>query len=148
VSPSVLALIGLLVGVFLLILALVVWQEARRRPSYEPLEYVVEDAVRHVEAGLLSEGKETLTRRDIRRILEWEVFYLQGLAQDDRRHPVETVAGGHQASIEFITERIATEHGTSYAPGDVEDVLRYEADYLVRIGAVGEAVDLDGGEEE
>ncbi len=148
VSPSVLALVGLLVGVFLLILALVVWQEARRRPSYEPLEYVVEDAVRHVEAGLLSEGKDALTRKDIRRILEWEVFYLQGLAQEDRRNPVETIAGGHQASIEFITERIATEHGASYAPSDVEDVLRYEADYLVRIGAVGEAVDPDGGEEE
>lgn len=141
-------MIVLLVGVFLLILALVVWQEAKRRPSYEPLEYVVEDAVRHVEAGLASEGNDRLGRADIRRILEWEVFYLQGLAQEDRRQAVETVAGGHQASIEFIIDRIATEHGVSYAPGDVEDVLRYEADYLMRIGAVGDPVDLDGGEEE
>jgi hypothetical protein len=148
VSSSVIALIGLLVGAFLLILALVVWQEARRRPSYEPLEYVVEDAVKHVEAGLASEGSQNLSRNDIRRILEWEVFYLQGLAQEDRHNPVDTVAGGHQASIEYIIERIATEHRVSYAPSDVEDVLRYEADYLVRIGAVGEAVELDGGEEE
>ncbi len=147
-SPSILALIVLLVGVFLLILALVVWQEAKRRPSYEPLEYVVEDAVRHVEAGLVSEGNQNLGRADIRRILEWEVFYLQGLAQDDRRQAVETVAGGHQASIEFIIDRIATEHGVSYAPSDVEDVLRFEADYLMRIGAVGDPVELDGGEEE
>ncbi len=147
-SPSILALIVLLVGVFLLILALVVWQEAKRRPSYEPLEYVVEDAVRHVEAGLVSEGSQNLGRADIRRILEWEVFYLQGLAQDDRRQAVETVAGGHQASIEFIIDRIATEHGVSYAPSDVEDVLRFEADYLMRIGAVGDPVELDGGEEE
>ncbi len=147
-SATVLALIVLLVGVFLVILALIVWQEARRRPSYEPLEYVVEDAVRHVEAGLEAEGNTTLSRADIRRILEWEVFYLQGLAQDDRKNPVDTVAGGHEASIEYITEQIASKHGVSYSPENVEDVLRHEADYLYRIGAVGERVDPDGGEEE
>jgi hypothetical protein len=148
VSSSVLALIVLLAGVFLVILALVVWQEARRRPSYEPLEYVVEDAVKHVETGLRSEGNDRLTRADIRRILEWEVFYLQGLAQDDRKNPVETIAGGHEASIEYITGQIASKHGVSYSHDDVEDVLRHEADYLYRIGAIGERVDPDGGEEE
>lgn len=142
------ALIALLVGAFLVILALVVWQEAKRRPSYDPLEYVIEDAVKHVETGLRLEGNDTLRRSDIRRILEWEVFYLQGLAQENRGNPVETVAGGHEASIEYITEQIASKHGVFYAQKDVEDVLRYEADYLVRIGAVGEAVDLNGGEEE
>ncbi|HEU4916523.1 MAG TPA: hypothetical protein VFV13_08155 [Acidimicrobiia bacterium] len=146
-SASALALIALLVGVFLVILALVVWQEARRRPSYEPLEYVVDDAVKHIEAGLEAEGTQTLRRADIRRILEWEVFYLQGLAQKDRANPVETVAGGHDASITYITEQIALEHGVSYSREDVEAVLRHEADYLFRIGAVGERVDPDGGEE-
>jgi hypothetical protein len=148
VSASVLALVALLAGVFLVILALVVWQEARRRPSYEPLEYVVEDAVKHVEAGLQSEGNDRMSRADVRRILEWEVFYLQGLAQDDRRKPVETIAGGHEASIEYISEQIATKHGVSYSHDDVEDVLRLEADYLYRIGAVGEMVDPNGGEDE
>lgn len=143
-----LALVALLAGVFLVILALVVWQEARRRPSYEPLEYVVEDAVKHVEAGLQSEGNDRMSRADVRRILEWEVFYLQGLAQDDRRKPVETIAGGHEASIEYISEQIATKHGVSYSHDDVEDVLRLEADYLYRIGAVGEMVDPNGGEDE
>jgi hypothetical protein len=74
VSPSVLALVALLVGVFLVILALVVWQEAKRRPSYEPLEYVVDDAVKHIEEGLAAEGNDSLSRGDVRRILEWEVF--------------------------------------------------------------------------
>jgi hypothetical protein len=36
----------------------------------------------------------------------------------------------------------------SYAQRDVESVLRHEADYLVRIGAVGDAVEFDGGEDE
>ena len=137
-----------MLAVFLFIVALVVWQEAKRRPSYEPLEYVVEDAVRHVEAGFAAEGKEELGRGDIRRILEWEVFYLQGLAQKDRRNQVETVAGGHAASVDYIVEQIATKHGVTYSHAEVEDVLRYEADYLMRIGAVGEPVVADGGEEE
>ena len=145
---ALLALISLLVGAFLVILALVVWQEARKRPSYEPLEYVVEDAVKHVEAGLALEGEEVLTRADIRRILEWEVYYLQGLAQDDRRNPVETVAGGHDASVEYIVAEIASKHGVTYSPEQVADVLRYEADYLLRIGAVGDPVGSTGGEEE
>jgi hypothetical protein len=140
--------VALLVGVFLVIVALVVWQEARRRPSYEPLEYVVDDAVKHIAAGLVAEGNDNLSRGDIRRILEWEVFYLQGLAQDNRKNPVETVAGGHDASISWITEQIAHEHGVSYSRDDVEAVLRHEADYLFRIGAVGEKVDPTGGEEE
>jgi len=148
VPGSVVALIVFLIGVFLIVVALVVWQEAKRRPSYEPLEYVIEDAVKHVEDRLRAEGNEMLKRADIRRILEWEVFYLQGLAQDDRHNPVETIAGGHQASIEYIIGQIASEHGVTYSQRDVEAVLRYEADYLVRIGAVGDAVDLDGGEEE
>jgi hypothetical protein len=148
VTGSVLALVVLLVGVLLLIMALVVWQEAKRRPSYEPLEYVIEDAVKHVEEGLREEGKEGLRRSDVRRILEWEVFYLQGLAQADRHNPVETIAGGHAASIDYIIEQIASQHGVTYAQTDVADVLRLEADYLARIGAVGEAVEFDGGEEE
>ena len=140
--------IALLAAVFLFIVALVVWQEAKRRPSYEPLEYVVEDAVRHVEAGLLAEGKEELRRGDIRRILEWEVYYLQGLAQKNRKNPVETIAGGHDEAIDYIIERIATKNGVTYSHAEVEDVLRYEADYLMRIGAVGEPVAAEGGEEE
>lgn len=144
-SPAaVVSFVALLVGVFLLIIALVVWQEAKRRPSYEPLEYVVEDAVKHAHAGLPKES--TLTRADVRRILEWEVYYLQGLAQDRRSDPVETVAGGHDASVGYIAGQIQAKHGVSYSRGDIEEVLRLEADYLMAIGAVGERVEL--GEEE
>lgn len=145
---SIVALVALLVGAFLFILALVVWQEARRRPSYDPLEYVIEDAVKHIDAGLQTEGNDRLRKADIRRILEWEVFYLQGLAQENRRNPVETVAGGHDASVDYVIEQIATTQGVSYSRSDVEDVLRYEADYLFQIGAVGDEVEPDGGEEE
>lgn len=140
-SPAaIIAFVGLLIGLLLLIVALMVWQEARRRPSYEPLEYVVEDAIKHVQEGL--SGGSRLSKADIRRILEWEVFYLQGLAQEDRKNPVETVAGGHQASVEFIASEIEQRHGVSYPRDDIEEVLRLEADYLMAIGAVGEPVEM------
>lgn len=143
-SAAIIAFVGLLLGVLLVIVALMVWQEARRRPSYEPLEYVVEDAVKHIQERL-GEGS-SLSRSDIRRVLEWEVFYLQGLAQEDRKNPVETVAGGHDASVEYIGSEIEDRHGVSYPHHEIEEVLRLEADYLMAIGAVGEPV--EPGDEE
>ena len=144
-SPAaIIAFVGLLLGVLLVIVALMVWQEARRRPSYEPLEYVVEDAVKHIQERLPENSR--LTRSDIRRILQWEVFYLQGLAQEDRKNPVETVAGGHEASVDYIASEIEERHGVSYSHEDIEEVLRLEADYLMAIGAVGEPV--EPGDEE
>ena len=139
---EVLTFVALLVGVLLVILAMMIWQEAKRRPSYEPLEYVVNDAVKHIADRLPADT--SLENADIQRILEWEVFYLQGLAQEDRRNPVETVAGGHDQSIEYISDQIRTKLGVSYPHEEIADVLRFEADYLVAIGAVGEPV----GEEE
>ena len=144
-SPAaIIAFVGLLLGVLLVIVALMVWQEARRRPSYEPLEYIVEDAVKHIQERMPADS--SLTRSDIRRILEWEVFYLQGLAQEDRKNPVETVAGGHHASVDYIASEIEEQHGVSYPHEDIEEVLRLEADYLMAIGAIGEPV--EPGDEE
>ena len=136
--------LALLVGALLVVVGIVVWQEAKRQPTYEPRVYVIEDAVKHVEAGLLDEGK-SLSRSDIRRILEWEVFYLQGLAQEDRKTVIESVAGGHDSSINFVIDRIVEEHGVRHSFEEVADVLRYEADYLIAIGAVGDPVEPDGG---
>ena len=146
--PVIVAFVALLVGLLLVIVAMLVWQEAKRRPSYEPLEYVVEDAVKHVHDRLPDDVE--LTKADVRRILEWEVFYLQGLAQENRRNPVETVAGGHEASVEYITAQIEAKHGVSYPHVDIEAVLRLEADYLMAIGAVGDPIDStrDSGDEE
>ncbi|HET9261359.1 MAG TPA: hypothetical protein VFP42_14665 [Acidimicrobiia bacterium] len=139
---EIISFVALLVGVLLVIVGLMVWQEAKRRPSYEPLEYVVNDAVKHIAERLSEESG--LRNSDIRRIIEWEVFYLQGLAQNDRRNPVETVAGGHDLSVGYIADQIQQKHAVSYSHTQIEEVLRLEADYLSAIGAVGEPV----GEEE
>jgi len=140
-SLEIFTFVALLAGVLLVIVAMMVWQEAKRRPSYEPLEYVVNDAVKHVAERLPEDSG--LKNSDIRRILEWEVFYLQGLAQERRANPVDTVAGGHEMSVEYIADQILTKHGVSYSRDDVAAVLRLEADYLVAIGAVGDPVTDD-----
>lgn len=140
-GPEIIAFVAVLVGALLVIGAMMIWQEARRRPSYEPLEYVVNDAIKHI-AERLPEDMD-LSNTDIRRMLEWEVYYLQGLAQDDRKNPVETVAGGHELSVEYIADQIRTNHDVSYSQEEIAEVLRLEADYLVAIGAVGEPVGED-----
>lgn len=140
-SIEVITFVALLVGALLVIVAMMFWQEAKRRPSYEPLEYVINDAVKHVAERL--PDHVTLEMADIRRILEWEVFYLQGLAQEERGNPVETVAGGHELSVEYIADQIHTKHGVSYSQDEIAQVLRLEADYLVAIGAVGDPVGED-----
>ena len=53
------------------------------------------------------------------------------------------MAGGTDASIDYIQTQIAEVNGAIYDREDVAEVLRLEAEYLVSIGAVGEPVDPD-----
>lgn len=147
-SPgSAVALGALLFALFLLIVGLMVWQEAKRRPGLPERTYVMSDAVRFIE-GRLDEGtRRGLGRSGVQRIIEWEVHYLQGLAQKSRRNPVETVAGGSDASIDYVATQIAEVNGVTYDRGDVAEVLRLEAEYLLSIGAVGEAVESEAPDE-
>jgi hypothetical protein len=140
-GTSVVALVALLSAALLIVVAAMVWQEAKRRSQSGEPTYVISDAVRFILARLEPEVAERLHRAGVLRIIEWEVHYLQGLAQEDRRNPVETVAGGSDASIDYVTGEIARVNGVTYDRDDVAAVLRLEADYLMSIGAVGEPVE-------
>lgn len=144
-------LAALLFAMLCLVVGLLVWQEARRRPGREGPAYVVDDAIRYILGRLDPETRNRLGSAGVRRIIEWEVYYLQGLAQESRRNPVETVAGGSDASIDYIVGQIAEVNGAIYDRGDVAEALALEAEYLLSIGAVGEPVDSsqqqEGGEE-
>lgn len=146
---GVVALGAVLFALFLVIVGALVWQEARRRPDRSGPEYVVDDAIRFIAARLESEMLERIGVAGVRRVIEWELHYLQGLAQKRRRTPVETVAGGSDASIDYVVSQIAEVNGVTYDRGDVAEVLRLEVDYLISIGAVGSRVDPDdeGGQE-
>ena len=126
-----------LVAVLLLIAALVVWQHARRVGPRE-VTFGIANATSFVESRLQPDVRSRLGVDGIRRIVEWEVFYLQGLAQEDRRVPVETIAGDHGPAVAFIRDEIARSHDRDYSAGDIASVLALVAGYLESIGAIGD----------
>lgn len=139
-GPTLVVFVGGLAAVFLFIVAALMWQEAKSRSVDEGPVYVIEDAVTFITTRLDPSISARLARSDVVRILEWEIFYLQGLAQKRRSTPVETVAGGIDAAVDYITREIAEKNKVTYDSGDVAAVLAAEADYLVSIGAVGSPV--------
>jgi hypothetical protein len=131
-----------LLAVLLLVVAIVVWQHASRSGESEAT-FGVLDAVEFILPRLDPTVSARLGRQGVQRILEWEIYYLQGLAQPDRRQPVTTVAGDYQPAIDYITAQIALRHGASYPAPDVAAVLRQEVAYLAEIGAIGDEVGGD-----
>jgi len=131
------ALVMTLVAVLLVILALVVWQHAQRQGPRE-VTFGIENAVSFITGRLDADVQKRLGTDGVRRVVEWEVFYLQGLAQEDRRHPVETVAGNYGPAVEFIRGEIARVHDRTYSAADIGSVLALGVTYLQFIGAIGE----------
>ncbi len=119
-------------GILLLIVAGMVIQETRRRPAGE-IVYVLEEVVPFVHQRLSDGTFARIDRDDVQRMLEWEVYYLQGI--DRPANGDAPVAGGDDA-VEYVMERTAAA-GHAYRRSDVAEVLAREADYLAEIGAVG-----------
>lgn len=136
-SPLVLG--ALLIAVLLGIAAAMVWQEAVKRPTDQPLTYVLEDAVSFVHADFGTDSP--LSRDDIRRILEWEVIYLQGVSPRSSG-PLQPVrVGGSDDAVRFISRQIARRSGPRYSDEVIAAVLEGEARYLASIGALGSPVE-------
>jgi hypothetical protein len=131
------------VGPLLLILALVVvfvvfgvgllLQE--RRPSEVAIVYSVEDALRFIWDGLSDSSRQSIGRTDVRRILEWEMHYLQ---RPEHREGAAVVGGIDAAA--YAQER-AIEQGFGYEPEVIFEVLGLQAEYLDTLGAVGDPAD-------
>lgn len=131
-------LAAVLFGILLVVGALVLWQHASRGGG--EITFGMEDAVTFVMARLPDETKHRVKEGGVRRILEWEVFYLQGLAQENRRVPVETVAGSYRPAVDYIKDQIFQRHSLEYSEGDIEGVLDLGVEYLASIGAIGDPV--------
>ena len=127
---------AILFAVFLLIVAALVFQELRKPAAASPT-YVLDEVVPYAFERLSERAAARVDRDGVKRILEWEVFYLQGLdvPRDHSARPAP-VAGSAEA-IDFIQER----SGEAYDRADVAEVLAGEAQFLVGIGAVGSAVE-------
>ncbi len=129
---------ALLFGLLLIIAAVMLVQESRRRFEVRPPEYIIEEAVRFVQARLEPDARDRLRAGGIRRILEWQVHFLQRLAKQDKHIPI--VVGITDGTVEFIAERL-TASGYAASRADIAAVLEAQGQYLVSIGAVGGTAD-------
>lgn len=113
------------------------WQESRRMQQPAAI-YGVEDSIEYI-WDLLGEDKRGLKKSDVRRILEWEMHYLQqpDLWADDG----PPVVGGNEAAAHAQERSLA--EGYEYSPRQIIAVLDLQADYLRAIGAVGDPVTDD-----
>ena len=140
---AIVAVSALLGGLFLLIVAVIVWQEAgRRRVAAEPA-YVISDAIEFAETRVEPDVRQRLGAAGVKRIIEWSTFYLQGLADKAAaRRGITVVAGGEQRAVEYIHDQLQR-RDIDYSKGDITAVLRQEAAYLVSLGIVGDPVNED-----
>lgn len=116
------------------------WQETRAAPEATVI-YGVEEALEYVYPRLTEQARVSMRRSDVRRILAWELKYLQ--TRPLRRDADEpTVVGGINAA-RYAQEQLLAE-GASYDGPLILEVLDLQAEYLHSLGAVGDPV---GGSE-
>ena len=128
---------AILFAVLLVIVAALIWQEARRRPGADPAVYLMGEAVPFVQSRLSDGARQRLGDDDVHLILEWGIHYHQVVApRDEGRRPV--VSSGD--AIEYVMNR-GLENGRDYEPLDIAEVIAAETEYLVEIGAVGPPVE-------
>lgn len=108
------------------------WQESKRMRHREAI-YGVEDSIEFVWESL-GEDKRGLKKSDVRRILEWELHYLQQphLWADEGEAVV-----GSTASAQYVQDQ-ALAGGHAYEPEQIFIVLEYQAAYLQAIGAIAD----------
>jgi hypothetical protein len=111
------------------------WQESRRMRQPAAI-YGVEDSIEWIWEGL-GDDKLGLKKSDVRRILEWEMHYLQ---QPDVWDDDTVAVVGGDAAAAYAQDK-ALEEGYAYEPAQIFAVLDLQASYLVAIGAVGEPVE-------
>jgi hypothetical protein len=135
-----------LVGLFGVLIAVglaVAWQ-ARQRLTESAAIYGVEDALDFVWEALSESTRADLTRSDVRRILEWELNYLQ---QPRLRGPSQPAVVGGMDAAAYVQDR-TVESGYSYEPEVIFEVLDRQADYLAAIGAVGAPAEAGADDQE
>ena len=98
--------------------------------------YGVEDSIEFIWDGL-GEDKIGLKKSDVRRILEWEMYYLQQPKLWAEEGP--PIVGGDAAAR--YTQEQALEAGFSYEPPQIFGVMDLQAEYLQAIGALGDVAE-------
>lgn len=140
-GPTLVFFVGVLAALLLVMVAMLIWQEGRKRSFDTAPEYVVDDLLAFIRARMPEDVGGRIGTEGVERIVNWELRYLQ------RDGGEGAVAGGTDESVAYIVGQIDQFHGVAYSPSDVRAVLALEAEYLVTVGAVGAAVEQEGERE-
>jgi hypothetical protein len=137
----------LAVGLVIAVAAILVIREAGRiADEPPPALFDPEDAYQFVVEELPDDVAATLTPDDVRRILDFEVEFLNGrgiVGNGFTPDPTALVVFGGPETTAYILER-ASATGEAYLPEQIRAVLETQLRYLRAIGAVGPA-DLNPG---
>ena len=126
---------AVLVALLLIIVAALVWQETRSATEDGPVEYLIDEAARFVYDRLSDRALSNLDLDDVTLVLELGVRYNQTAPGNGSRPVV-----GSGDAIEYVMERAAAT-GRIIEPLDIAEVIAAETEYLVSIGAIGDAVE-------
>lgn len=111
------------------------WQGSIRLPG-AAVSYGVEDSIKYITPRLSESTRQVIGAKSVRRILEWEMKFLQDSLDAD---PGQVVVLGGDAAVGYIIERTARQ-GFEYEPAIVREVLQLQAEYMASIGALAEPV--------
>jgi hypothetical protein len=138
----------LALGLVVAVAAIFVIREAGRiADEPPPALFDPEDAYEFVVEELPDEVAATLTPDDVRRILDFEVEFLNHrgmVGNGSMPHPSGLAVFGGPETTAYILER-ATATGEAYLPEQVRAVLETQLRYLRAIGAIGPADPNPGG---
>ncbi len=128
---------AVLLALFLIIVAGLVWQGSRRSVVTDRAEYVVPEAAEFVYERLSDRALRGLDPELVRNVLEWNLDYTQVIGPRELGHP-PVIGGGD--GIEHVMERAGTA-GIAIEPLDIAEIMAIETDYLLSIGAIGSPVE-------
>ncbi len=128
---------AVLLALFLIIVAGLVWQGSRNSIVTDRAEYVVPEAAEFVYERLSDRALRGLDPETVRRVLEWNLHFTQVIGPRDLDRPLG-IGGG--AGIEYVLER-AGAAGVAVEPLDIAEIMAIETDYLLSIGAIGSPVE-------
>lgn len=129
-SVTIVALGALLGAVLLVLLALMLWQESRRRSRNEPTEFIIDEAAAHVENLLPQDVRQSLGPDGTLTVIEW---HMQWVTERIRAGEPPVLGLTDEAVHYILVKRPRSERA------DIEAVLTGISDYVATIGAVGPA---------
>lgn len=126
--------LGLLVLLLIVGLAFY-WQGTIRLPG-AAVAYGVEDSIKYITPRLGEDTRTKIGAKSVRRILEWEMKFIQDQLDADPEQPV--VLGGSEA-IDYVLEQTERQ-GYEYDRTTVVEVMGLQAKYMESIGALSRPV--------